>query len=831
MKTILVPANLHLPMYQKLLKENQNQIDVQIISLNSFIYDLKEKQYQILYQYQLRKDIISKSNTYYESMNDLTFLKSCLSFIRWCKLYDIHKFPKDTKKEQDLNEIIQVLYPIDTKENHIKKIEDISSIQILRKPYSDMEMIWIQYLLEHGASYYDTSINQHFEYHTSANSRKEAELICLEILEHDLYANDCFVCTNNESQNQVLAQMMDQYHIPYTFLNTSIYSSIVQDFYMIFDWILNPSLTTFLSMIQLVFPAIYNDMNLYYTNFPENFKNEFHMKDLDYEFNNIIDEYDFNRLKKAEQRIIEWNEEHQEVYDWTIYDFTSICQCIQDRHPFYQQEDVNIYKAIQEVYRQSLPYLNQPSLFLQFIETMEVQQTSSEIKGVLIGSLKDCNAIRSHVFIMGAHTKNFPGIQIHTNLFDEDYIRHTALPSLQERLAFQLDEMKNTLFSIENLYISYAQSDYEGKNYEPSPEIEDWFHKKAEFVNLKESSVNEKMKMEIHPQQANQLFFKNTRFSVSRLESFARCPFSHYLKYGLNLRVPTLDIAMKGTILHSILETLTKKYQKEYVHVDEKEIEMVISHEFDFYRKVYPNQSRWIHEQILEYKEKVILILKQLSYFEEKWHMNIKDEEYHIQKEIEFEDMKLTFTGYIDRIDSSNTSFCIFDYKSSKKELKQDNFQAGLSLQLLTYTIYIEEQEHLHPTGCFYVSLSSPCITDSALKVSYPRSKPGIVEESKLNCFNEFTNQKFINGWAFDGFDNYMDDNSLVGIRKNTPSFSECKEQWNTVINGLLTDMKKGNIQSQISDQSACSLCSFRRVCRNNRQIVAQVSYIDQEEE
>ena len=57
MKTIIVPSSLHLVMYQKLLKEYSNTIDVQVLSLNSFLYDHSEQELNILYQYQKKESL------------------------------------------------------------------------------------------------------------------------------------------------------------------------------------------------------------------------------------------------------------------------------------------------------------------------------------------------------------------------------------------------------------------------------------------------------------------------------------------------------------------------------------------------------------------------------------------------------------------------------------------------------------------------------------------------------------------------------------------------------------------------------------------------------
>ncbi|MGN1275519.1 MAG: PD-(D/E)XK nuclease family protein [Floccifex sp.] len=835
MKTILVPSSLHLMMYQHLLKSKKYLLDVQLLSLNSFVYENKEKELDILYQFQQKKKWISKSNSYYTSFDDYTFLKDCLNFIRFCKVYEIHSFPVQNQKEKDLKEILDCLYDIDLKENHKKEIVNPDSVWILSLPFSDIEMIWIKELIRKGAHYFETKPNQYVSYTSCANSRKEAQWICEQIIDLDLDASDCMICTNTESENQVLAQMLDLFKIPYTFLNQVSSSSVVREFYLLFQWILQHDLSSFLDMVQMVFPDDYSYLFTYYSSFPSSFLNEdHHLDSIIYQRNNLIKEVDFNHLMEAYQKSQQWIVQHPSIFSLTIFDIEEITQIIQNRHPFYNEDDIQAYQEVLDLYQQALPYLNHSSLFLQSLENCRVSKSLKEIKGVCIGSLKDCNGLRAHTFIMGAHTKNFPNIKIHNNLFNEDYIRHTSLPSLQSRLSFQLDALQQTLQHCQFLYISYPQSNYEGKNYEPSPEIRDWFGIDAKFMNPKESSVFEKMKMEISEEQAQQLFFTKNRFSVSLLESFARCPFSHYLSYGLHLKQPQnwTDITTKGTILHSILEKITQRYQKEYTSISKRDIEYIVACEFDFLLRVYPHQKRWVNQQILDYVKQVELVLDQLQVFEKNWHMSIHQQEYRIQKEWDFDGLTLSFVGYVDRIDASNSSFCIFDYKSSKKELKLERFQSGLSLQLLTYTIYIQEKTNLHPVGCFYISMRSPFIQDEACQISYPKEnhKLGCVTFSDGNQLDAYIQQKMICGWSFDGFENYIDDDCQISIPRKRLSYMECKDQWNQIINGLLMDMKKGDISSH-HVQNACSLCSFMRICRNNRMEVDPKNYIEKEEQ
>lgn len=119
-----------------------------------------------------------------------------------------------------------------------------------------------------------------------------------------------------------------------------------------------------------------------------------------------------------------------------------------------------------------------------------------------------------------------------------------------------------------------------------------------------------------------------------------------------------------------------------------------------------------------------MLIFEQLHNFESNWHMNMDKQEHKFSYSYPWNEYTIDLYGYIDRIDSSNTSFCIFDYKSSDKDIKIDDFEKGLSLQLATYTLAYEKESGLIPVGCFYIALKTTPETLTYGKLNYRKKSP-----------------------------------------------------------------------------------------------------------
>ena len=156
--TILAPANLHLSLYKEILKQKKDCLGIQVLTLSSwlssFYHGQNKSDIEILYLYKDALKNVSLSNAFYSSKEDYDFLNACLDFIKMAKTYQIHDFPCSNQKEKDLHEILNLLYPIQLKEDQtqdvLSSLPDLENIYILKKEYSQLDSYWIQVLIDHG---------------------------------------------------------------------------------------------------------------------------------------------------------------------------------------------------------------------------------------------------------------------------------------------------------------------------------------------------------------------------------------------------------------------------------------------------------------------------------------------------------------------------------------------------------------------------------------------------------------------------------------------------------------------------------------------------------
>lgn len=841
--TILAPATLHLSLYKEILKQKKDCLGIQVLTLSSwlssFYHGQTKSDIEILYLYKEALKNTSLSNAFYSSKEDYDFLNACLDFIKMAKTYQIHNFPCSTQKEKDLNEILNLLYPIELKEDQtqdvLSSLPNLENVYILKKEYSQLDNYWIQVLMDHGAKWLGENQLCQTHYYSVANARKQMEVLANLIIENDYLADDIFIALNNASDESVLTQILTAHKIPFTTMQETHITSIYNEWISYLTWIKDMDLKSFINLIQTLYPSN-NYLIQYYTLFPEKFfKFEPHLSIISYEENEIINSYQFESYQRLEQQALEWV--HNHAFLFHALDFIEIAKHIQNLHEHVSKEDLSAFNDVMSLIQDVHTHIHNADdldILIHQIQNLSANQKANTIEGVLIGSRQDITSLRPIVFLTGTNANAFPSLKLHSGIFDEAYVKSTSLPSLETRIQNQQTQIFDCLSLCETLYILYPQSDYQGKNYESSSEIENWIQTKPKFITTPDSFNWTTPNIDLNETSAKAIFFKDNHFkgSISRLESYARCPFSHALKYGLYLKEKEdiTDIRIRGSILHHVLEMISKDKQ-DYTSLSKEEIYQYVRKEFAFAKKVLLQQVTWFNSQIEEITDKLVLIFEQLHSFETNWHMNIDKQEHKFSYSYPWNEYTIDLYGYIDRIDSSNTSFCIFDYKSSDKDINLNEFESGLALQLATYTLAYEKESNLIPVGCFYIALRTSPETLTYGKLNYRKKVPELNVINESDMLETFTKNRKLKGWHFNDASIYCDDiKQYMPVKKTNPALETIKSEWSQVIDSLLEDISSGQaLPNHVKD--ACIYCAYRSICRNSANEVEPKLRVEKEEE
>lgn len=846
--TIIADANLHLAIYENILKEKGNTLDITVSTFTTFMDSFfkipKEKPLEILYQYQNQLKKLNTDNAFFTSMYDSQFLRSLYDFIKWAKSYDYNfeDCPQETQKEKDLYQVVQLVkdipLPCQQTQTIFKENKDFSNIYILQTQFSDVEKLWVDYLLKNGAHILTNKEETHLHYWSCANPRTQAMLVAQTIFDKKLNADDIQIALSSESDQQIISQIFDMYAIPYTVLSESIPSPLIQKCIVCLQWIQEKSLENFLNLVSVLYGK--TKVIEYFTLFPHAFDNKTSIQDIEYQKNELISEFDFEHYQKVEAYTQEWLKKKSYIFNWELNDFEAILDEIKLVMPKLSETDYAVLTKMITAFTIAKPYIHQPQDLNLVIDTLtngQIQVSPSTNQGALITKRNKVTPLRKITFFLSMTNQEFPVLQLQTGIFNEAYISKTTLPSLQERIEFQNKQLFESLSYSSEVYVLLPQSAFDSKGLEPSIQLENYMKEKGiqnEFKAIEEHSILKKPVLAISSDVAKELFVKDNKFkgSVSRLEKFARCPFSHFVNYGLYLReVKNFgDVSIRGSIFHHILETIATKHKKDYANIDRKELHEIISNEFAFMRQIFPNQIKWIHSQIEEIEEKLNLILIQLSNFEKQWRMKIDQQEYNFSYSYPWDDITIELYGFIDRIDRSDNSFCIFDYKSSDKELKLDDFYNGTSLQLITYTLAYENESGLSPAGNFYIALKAQPESQNALKVSYSKKFPELEEITEKQTKEAFDDSKRLKGWSYHEITTFSDNKKYFSIPKKALNLKDVKKAHKVIMNNLLEDIFSGNITAD-HQKDACKYCQYEMICRNAKNEISKTNRTETEEE
>lgn len=255
--------------------------------------------------------------------------------------------------------------------------------------------------------------------------------------------------------------------------------------------------------------------------------------------------------------------------------------------------------------------------------------------------------------------------------------------------------------------------------------------------SLRYNNQEEKLQM-----QTSLLLYGNSlQSSVSRMERFVACPFSHFASNGLRLeerKTHRLEAPAIGQLYHAALSSLMKDIQSEDKALEdltEEELLIRVSYIVDTLSpRVHDNiLSSTARFQFISRKLKQILFRSALALMEHAKRGSFKPIGFEVgfgpneklpALEVDLDDGRsMNIVGRIDRIDhavqDSGSLLRILDYKSSSTNLDLSKVYHGLSLQMLTYLdVVLTHSERLigdsaTPAGVLYFHVHNPMIQNA----------------------------------------------------------------------------------------------------------------------
>ena len=519
------------------------------------------------------------------------------------------------------------------------------------------------------------------------------------------------------------------------------------------------------------------------------------------------------------------------------------------------------------------------------------------------------------VFVIGINDGNFPKanrVEGYLNDKDRSVLTNAGIELAKDSIDSLYEEQFNIYRTLttpeEMLFFSYSSSDKEGKSIRPSILIKKI---KRAFPNLIEESdvvekryikTNEKATFEealqiykeyldgkeipeewkellryfyrkdrkrfkraisgiyysnvaqdISKENIEKLYGNVLRTSVSRLESYRRCPFSFHMTYGLKLKEKEelkIEAIDTGSFMHEVIDLFFKELDesgRSVKEIQDEEIQKIVNRIVEMLlgtSRYYIFSSSAKFRLLTRRLKKVVYqsicyIVYSLKYSDFKLlghEIEFSNTGKFKTINLEIEDgKKVEIIGKIDRLDTAklgeNQYVRIVDYKSSYKDLDLNQVEAGLQIQLITYLDAICEQTDFEASGVLYLGL-----IDNVVKNAKNMSEEEI--ESKIrNNFKmkgliladisvvKLMDNKLQTG-ASDIIPVYISKDGTISEKKSSviskENFDGLQKQVKETIKEISKEILKGKVDIKpynYNKKTGCDYCKYKTICMFNTNI------------
>lgn len=358
---------------------------------------------------------------------------------------------------------------------------------------------------------------------------------------------------------------------------------------------------------------------------------------------------------------------------------------------------------------------------------------------------------------------------------------------------------------------------------------------------------------DIPRQLTRKLFGSPVKASVSQLERFQRCPFSHFLSHGLRLKergIYRLTSPDLGQFFHAALDMFAKRIKQESLDWGELTKEQCINLAAEIVDDLAPklqneilmstSRYRYMVRKLKKTVERAVLILREHS---QKGSFRPVGIELTFGKggilpplviELDGDGDYIELEGRIDRVDAAQLDDKVYlrvvDYKSGNDTFELQDIYYGLSLQLLiylevilTYAPFLVSCEG-KPGGMLYFKVDNPIISGSG-PASPEKIEREIIKKLKMNGL-VLADSDVVN--LMDGQISGYSDIIPVALKKDggfyssssiatEEQFTALRQHLKQVIKGVGQGILAGNVKIEPylkGHLKPCNYCKYKAVCQ-----------------
>ncbi len=234
--------------------------------------------------------------------------------------------------------------------------------------------------------------------------------------------------------------------------------------------------------------------------------------------------------------------------------------------------------------------------------------------------------------------------------------------------------------------------------------VNDWFYEHKEWRNglfkIKDAKNKYRYRrIELNEKYAGKLFEGQITYSATRLNTYALCPFRHYVKYGLRANVQdewTLNAADTGTYAHEMIRTLCETVDNDesldWKTIDDETLSVLT-------QQITNATINRVSQTDIAGRERAAHIFARMGKTVENAVQTVRKSiacgefrPYAYEKEISVPlTDKIKVFGIIDRLDICQhdgiNEYRIIDYKTGREEFKVSEIYNGFDMQPVIYAL------------------------------------------------------------------------------------------------------------------------------------------------
>ncbi len=356
-------------------------------------------------------------------------------------------------------------------------------------------------------------------------------------------------------------------------------------------------------------------------------------------------------------------------------------------------------------------------------------------------------------------------------------------------------------------------------------------------INAVLQGIN-RIKHTISDDTARELFGERLSMSPSKFDTFNRCRFMYFCRYGLraqSLQPAEFNAMQRGTVVHYVLQRVVEEHGKGLSQFDHNGICDLVN---QYIQEYLDNVAGYNDIETPYLKYLISTIKRTLIYVVERLALEFEQSDFEPIKcelkigydgdlpeiKIPIEDKgALELTGVVDRLDKWNGYIRIIDYKTGHRDFRLPDILFGQNMQMLIYLYAVAHSEQFggRTAGILYM----PASRDKTDTKSARRMNGLVAADAELVAAMDKENKgefvpKFSEKSPSDSFIKEEDFAKIFEYIENS-----LKRTGAAIYGGdIAADPVDG------LDSGACKYCEYKSICRIGDEPHKQVPKLTNEE-